>query len=112
MMPSFASDTVRVRRPSVMQDRGKDVLDYSDTADCDVPGCIFQPVASSANWADAEHPVSIQAVCFMPAGTVVSDRDLVEHGGAVYVVDGEPKAFKSPTGRVSNIQCELARWEP
>jgi predicted YcjX-like family ATPase len=46
----------------------------------------------------------------MPPGTDVKAGDRIEYDGNVYTINGEPKAWTSPTGRVSHIQLNIERW--
>ena len=41
---------------------------------------------------------------------LIEEGDRIEFGGATYVVDGIPYAWKSPTGRVSSKQARLKKW--
>ena len=47
----------------------------------------------------------------MPPGSDVRAGDRIGYNGNVYTINGEPRIWKSPTGRVSNIVLNLERWE-
>ncbi len=41
---------------------------------------------------------------------LASSIKIVEFKGEVYAINGEPRTWNSPTGRVSNTQLQLERW--
>ena len=46
----------------------------------------------------------------MPEGSDVIAGDRIEYDGNIYTINGEPKKWTSPTGRVSHIALSLERW--
>ncbi|MGV3564157.1 MAG: hypothetical protein ACO1ON_12845 [Nocardioides sp.] len=111
MLPSWATETITVVRPSWRDERGKQVPDYdTPAARTVVEGCEVQSGASTEDLG-ARQNVIIRHTVWAPAGTVVGARDAVEFEGTRYAVDGEPMRWRSPTGALSHVQIFLIDWE-
>lgn len=112
MLPSWASDAIKVLTPVIVMERGKEVADWSQppASSVTVRGCDVQPGASTEEVA-ARQNVIIRHTVWAPPATVVGAHDAMEYDGTRYAVDGEPMRWKSPTGAVSHVQIYLIDWE-
>lgn len=111
MLVSWACDTLRIIRPSWVDDRGKLVPDYSHPAAAfDVPGCEVQPGASTEDRAGRQSSI-VRFTALAPAGTDAQARDVVEYRGVRFAIDGAPHHWRSPTGAVSHVSLSLVDWE-
>ena len=111
MLPSFARDSVTLKRAPYKDQRGTKVRDWAgNVASTEVQGCEFQPVSSDTAWTDPTQAVTADARLWLPAGTDIEPDDRVEHGNDVYAVQGAPKVWRSPTGAVDHIEVDLRRW--
>lgn len=111
MLPSFCHDTVTVWRPAQVVQRGATVPDWSRALPHDVTGCSVQP-ASSATVTDGQRVNAVQSgmTLYAPPGADVMAGDRVEFDGRKWSVDGEPQAWRSPTGRTSHLIIALKDW--
>lgn len=108
---SFMKQSVTVVTPQMVDDRGTLVPDWSvPGVETVVEGCSVQPGASSEVMA-ARQAVTYRWTVFAPAGTVIGPYDGVLVGGQLFQVDGAPKVWPSPTGRVSHVEVLLLDWE-
>lgn len=111
MMPSFARDSVNIIRGKVKEERGTTVTDFADAETHVIDRCSFQPVSSATTWTDARQAVTVRAVLYLPPSSDIKSGDIVEFGGVKYAIDGAPHEWRSPSGRVDNIQCSLIDWQ-
>lgn len=111
MMPSFARDSVKIIRGKVTEERGTTVIDFADAKTHDIGRCSFQPVSSATTWTDARQAVTVRAVLYLPPSADIRSGDIVEFNGVRYAIDGAPHEWRSPSGRVDNIQCSLIDWQ-
>ena len=111
MLPSFARESVTIKRAPYVEQRGTRVRDWSGTiTSTTVTGCHVQPLSSSTAWTDLAQSVTTDALLFLPPGTDIQPDDRIEHDGVLYAVQGAPKAWKSPTGAIDHVEAELVRW--
>ena len=111
MLPSFCRDVATVKRPKLVDDRGKQVPDYSKLDGHEVPGCSFQPVQGETAWGEQGTPVTLRATLYMPPDSDVKAGDLVEVNGRTYAISGSPLDWSSPSGATSSIVCNLIDWD-
>lgn len=109
MLPSWCTDTVTIIRPSGTTQRGTTVPDWTNARRTLVPGCSLQEDATSED-RDGRTATMLGCTLFLPPGTDIRAGDRVGFGGTTYVVQGEPKVRRSPTGSVSHVQAQLAVW--
>lgn len=110
MLPSFCNDSVTVERAPLVEVRGTFEPDWGHPVSMEVAGCSFQPVQGSTAWTDPRQAVTIRATLYMPPDAPVQAGDRIRYDGNLYAIDGAPMPWKSPTGRVSHIQCSLVDW--
>ena len=111
MLPSWANDRVTVWRAPMVDIRGTQERLWAAAEPHDVTGCSVQPGTTGTDWDDARQTATVRAVVFMPPASDVEAGDLVEFDGTKYAIDGGPKAWRSPTGAASHIECALIDWE-
>lgn len=110
MLPSFCTDVVTVERAPLVESRGTRVPDWQNPQTWTVAGCSVQPVSSDTAWTDVRQAVTVRAVLYAPSGADIQAGDRITYEGVRYAVSGAPMAWKSPTGRVSHVQCSLIDW--
>lgn len=110
MLPSWANDTVTRIRPTVRTVRGSDVPDWSNPSTLEISGCTVQPAGTMLSQDGRIQGIQDGYTCYLPPGADVAAGDRIQFGGNVYTINGEPQTWKSPTGRVSNMQLNLERW--
>jgi hypothetical protein len=104
--PVLGGYTVTLIRSQVT---GRDAYgnDQRWTVRVDVPGAVFAPGSTSE---DIQGTVQVteDAECYLPAGTVVTPEDQVEHQGVTYRVMGAPETWSSPfTGLAGPVRVRL-----
>ena len=109
-LPSWASQTVAIIHPGVKASRGSDIPDWDNATTTQVSGCSVQPASTSLTQDGRVQGILDGATAYLPPGTDVREGDRVIFEGLTYTVDGTPRAWKSATGRASNIQVNLRRW--
>jgi len=110
MLPSFARESVTVERAPLVDSRGTKVRDWAHSVAAEVGGCNVQPVSSSVSWNDPAQAVTVRARLFAPPSADIQAGDRITYNGAQYAIDGNPHAWKSPTGAVDHIECALIDW--
>ena len=111
MLPSFATQSITVRRAPLVDDHGAEVRDWDgDVDDHTVTGCSIQPLTGAEILAN-RNAVQAQWRVYAPAGADVEATDHVAFGGHDYEVVGEPLRWQSPTGTLDHVELLLNRWE-
>lgn len=110
MLPSWANDTVTRIRPGQIDRRGSIGPDWSTATEKQISGCSVQPGGTSLSQDGRVLAISDGYTCYMPPGSDVIAGDKIRFNGQDYQVIGEPRAWTSPTGRVSSLQAQLERW--
>ena len=110
MLPSWAKDTVIRLRPSIKTVRGSDIPDWSNPNQLAIRDCSMQPSSTMLSRDGRVQGVTDGYTCYLPPGSDVKVGDRIRFGEADYTINGEPRIWKSPTGRVSSVQLELERW--
>jgi hypothetical protein len=111
MLPSFATQSITVRRAALVDDHGTDVRDWSGSlAEHTIAGCSVQPLTAQEILANRD-AVQVQWRVYAPAGADVEATDHVAFGGHEYEVVGEPLRWPSPTGGLDHVELLLSRWE-
>ena len=110
MLPSWANDTVTRLRATIITQRGSEIPDWSNPDRLTITGCSMQPAGTSLTQDGRVQGTTDGYTCYLPPGADVLAGDRIEYDGNVYTINGEPRAWQSPTGRVSNTQLQLERW--
>lgn len=110
MLPRWASETVERLRPQTRTVRGSDIQDWTNPETAEVTGCSMQPSGTDLSQDGRIQGIRDGYTCYMPPGTDIREGDRIRFDGKIYTINGIPREWKSPTGRVSHIQLELERW--
>lgn len=110
MLPSFCRDTVTVWRAPVIEERGTTVRDWANAAPHTVAGCSFQPASTAGTWGELRNGAETRATLWLQPGADIEFGDKVEFQGNVYALDGEPLEWRSPSGVVTHLTCNLVDW--
>jgi len=110
-LPSWANDTVTRTRAGTIEERGTTYQDWTHPEERTISGCSMQPAGTSLSQDGRIQGITDGYTCYMPPGSDVLTGDRIRYNGTVYTINGEPRIWKSPTGRVSNIVLNLERWE-
>ncbi len=111
MLMSFMRQEVTVVRPSWLDDRGTLVPDWDEPDSTQVvKGCSVQPGASVESLGGRQG-VTIRWTVYMPPGVDMSAHDGILYEGKRYQIDGVPRPWQSPTGRLSHIEVLLIDWQ-
>lgn len=110
MLPSWANDTVTRIRAGTIEERGTKYPDWDHVNELDINGCSMQPAGTALSQDGRIQGITDGYTCFMPTGADVLTGDRIRYNGNVYTINGKPRTWNSPTGRVSNIVLNLERW--
>ena len=109
MLPSWCTDTVTRIRPATIQSRGTTVPDWTHATTAQIAGCSIQTPGTTED-RDGRTETELTGTAYLPPTADVRAGDRITHEGVTYVVQGEPMAWKSPTGAVSHKQARIAVW--
>lgn len=110
MRLSFADKTVTILRPATTLEWGQEVVDWDNPEEIEVPGCTDYALSG----VEQVQGVDVVAGCrmlFMPEGTDVRGTDRIRRFGQIWEIIGDPALQESPTGRISNVEVLLKRWD-
>lgn len=110
MLPSWASDSITILRPATTTSRGSTISDWTRATSTNVGGCSVQPASTSLSQDGRVLGIADGWTAYIPPGTDVKAGDRIVYNGETYTINGEPRAWTSPTGRVTHIQLNLQRW--
>ena len=110
MLPSWCTEKITRLRPGVTTSRGSEVFDWSDPDALEIPGCSVQPASTGLSQDGRVLGISEGLTVYLPPGSDIQAGDRVVIDGRTYVINGEPKVWKSATGRVSHVQINVERW--
>lgn len=104
-------DSVTVIRPAEKTVRGSTVPDWDNATEHEEGRCQVTALATSQDRDGRVIQVTDRKRLRAPYGANIHAGDKVVWHGSAYLVDGEPHATESPTGRVSSLSCELVAWK-
>lgn len=110
MLPSFCKDEVEISRAPLVDRRGTKVRDWDNAVTHKLTGCSLQDVSTDTAWTYVRQGVTLRAVLYAPPGSDIMEGDRVSFDGRQFSVDGSPMPRRSPTGRVSHVECNLTDW--
>lgn len=110
MLPSWANDTIVRLRATIITQRGSEIPDWTNTDQLTITGCSMQPSSTSLTQDGRIQGIADGYTCYLPPGADVIAGDRILYNGKTYTINGEPRAWTSPTGLVSNTQLQLERW--
>lgn len=109
-LPSWANDTVTRLRPAAKDVRGSTVYDWSNPDQLIITGCSVQPAGTSLTQDGRVQGITDGYTCYLPPGSDVCAGDRIRYDGHDYTINGEPREWRSPTGRVTHMQLNIERW--
>lgn len=110
-MLSFCNQSIKIIRPGTKTVRGSEIPDWNEASEpVTVNNCSVQPAATTLSEDGRVLGLSDGLTVFVPSGTDVKAGDHIEVDGETYEINGVPRNWTSPTGRVSNIQLNLKRY--
>ena len=111
MLPTWAADTIIRIRPTTKTVRGSEMHNWNNTDELRIPGCSVQPAGTSLTEDGRVQGVSDGYTCYAPPTADIIEGDRIRFGGNVYTINGIPRLWTSPTGRVSHLLLNLERWD-
>ena len=109
-IPRWCKDTIIRIRPGTKTSRGSTIPDWENLDTLEIGGCSVQPASTGLSQDGRVLGISEGMTCFFPPETDIAAGDKIRYEGKEYQIIGEPKTWKSPTGRVSSIQASIERW--
>lgn len=110
-LPSWASDSITVIRPSTTTSRGSTIFDYDNpTSSTSVSGCSVQPASTSLDIDGRVLGLTDGLTAYIPPSTDVVAGDMIVYNSEKYLINGEPRSWSSPTGAASSIILNLVRY--
>ena len=110
-MLSFCNQSIKIIRPGTKTVRGSEIPDWDEASEpVTVNGGSIQPAATTLSEDGRVLGLSDGLTVYVPSGTDVKAGDHIEADGEIYEINGIPRNWVSPTGRVSNIQLNLKRY--
>ena len=111
MLPRWCTQTIIRIRPGEKVLRGSTVPDWDNNTDLlEISGCSVQPAATGLSQDGRVLGISDGFTVYLPEGSDVQAGDRIEFEGNVYTINGDPKIWRSATGRVSHMQLNIERW--
>lgn len=110
-LPTWANDSITRIRPGTITRRGSEEPDWENVDEKEIEGCTVQPSSTSLSQDGRVLGTSEGLTCFLPPGADVRAGDKIRWNEEDYQIIGKPKNWKSPSGRVSNTQIQLERWD-
>lgn len=110
MLPSWANETITVKRAPYVESRGSTIRDWDRAVPHIVEGCSVQPTSTSGELAGRTNTTT-RATCYLPYGADVMAGDRIIWEGTPYAIDGEPLPWKSPFGGASHLVANLVDWK-
>ena len=103
MLPSWCSDTLKVFRAPLIDERGTAVLDWDNAEAHDIEGCSVQPSTSNtSNDSPRVNQFYDSLMAYIPYGADIKPGDRVEFLGKMFEVNGDVMLWRSPTGALSH----------
>ena len=110
-MLSFWRQSVTRKRPGETTERGQTIPDWSNASELVIDGCSVQPGMTSLDQDGRVLGITDGYTAYLPAGSDVVAGDHIVYNGKEFAIDGEPRPWISPSGRIDNIQLALVRWD-
>lgn len=111
MLPSWCSQTITIIRPGTKTSRGSTIPDWeTPISSTDVAGCSVQPAGTSLSEDGRVLGITDGYTAYVPPGTDVLAGDHIVFEGETYEINGEPRAWVSPTGIRNHIMLNLRRF--
>ena len=103
-------ETITILVPAVVENRyNDDTLDWTDTTDTDVDGCIVYPRTSDEDNDNRSALISGLTVLLPPNAPTVPHTARIQARGAVWEVAGDDADWQSPWGWEPGREVNLRR---
>lgn len=109
-LPTWASQSITRLRPYTTISRGSTIYDWSAPSELVITGCSVQPASTGLTQDGRVLGINEGLTIYCPPGSDILAYDRIVYNDKTYVINGEPKEWVSPTGRVSNLQINVERW--
>lgn len=111
MIPSWASQSITRLRAGTKIERGSEVPDWATATSLVISPVSVQPATSSVSIDGRVLGLSDSYDVFCDLDADVKAGDHVIYEDETYMVMQEPRTWHSPTGRASNKQFTMTRWQ-
>lgn len=109
-LPTWANQSITRLRPGETESRGSTVFDWTAPDELVISGCSVQPAATGLSQDGRVLGISEGLTVYCPPGSDVRAGDRIVFEDDTYTINGKPKVWASPTGRVSHVQLNIERW--
>lgn len=109
-MISWWNDTVSRKRPGEKTERGSVIPDWSTASALSITGCHIQPASTSLTQDGRIEGLFEGMTLYAPATADIKAGDHVVFNNNEYAINGEVKAWPSPTGQLAHLVINLVRW--
>ncbi|MDR1447683.1 MAG: hypothetical protein LBI63_01785 [Candidatus Ancillula sp.] len=106
MLPKFCNDTIKILRPSLIDERGKLVPDYENTLEIEVTGCFVDTTTSSVD-NQGRMQTQVNTTLYAPVDTVFNVFDKVKFGEDTYTLNSDSIKKHGATNRLDHTQVNL-----
>lgn len=110
MVLSFFTQSITVKRPGSTTSRGSVIPDWDNATETEIEYCSVQPSTTTLSQDGRVLGVSDGYTAYLPSDADVEAGDHIIYNDNEYAIDGEPRPWYSPSGRLDNIQLNLVRW--
>ena len=111
MVLSFFTQAIIRKRPGSTTSRGSVIPDWENASETEISGCSVQPATTTLSQDGRVLGISDGYTAYLPPDADVVAGDHIIYNGKEYAIDGEPRPWFSPSGRLDNIQLSLVRWD-
>lgn len=111
MVLSFFTQSVIRIRPGSKTSRGSAIPDWDAASEVEIANCSVQPASTSLSQDGRILGISDGYTAFLPPDADVVAGDHIRYNGNEFTIDGEPRPWISPSGRLDHIQLALVRWD-
>lgn len=110
MLPTFFNKSVVVIKPGSKTVRGQTVPDWDNSTQITISNCSMQPASTTLSQDGRVLGITDRFTCYMPANSKVDAGDRIAYKEKVYTIDGDPRDWESPSGRLDHIELNLVRY--
>lgn len=111
MIPSWASQSITRLRAGIKIERGSEVPDWSTATSITISPASVQPAASSISIDGRVLGMNDSYAVYCNVDADVRAGDHIVFEDKTFLVMEDPRVWHSPTGRVSNLQFTMTRWQ-
>lgn len=111
MLPGFFNMTITRLRAGQKDSRGSTVPDWTNPESLSISGCSVQPSNSDLSLDGRVLGIKDVYRVYCPIGSDILAGDRIVYDGQTFTVDEAPRKWISPTGRLNNLQFNMALWK-